>query len=585
MAHIITLSSPKYDWFLNEEREDPVSKEAFKIADQVVVCANCKSVMLFDTWVYAGNHCHRVACSQLGETLIDIPRNEKPTIIYFKSDREIIWDTTPINISWLVEKVRPHRIKIEINRFHTNRTEILTEITRQGERELAIVEDTELKLIADNFDKKTIVTESIKIKLYRDAPIISFETDTYFLTEDKPYATLTWNVKYASRYSINNGISVRGDYGSLNVHPKEDTEYVLEATNISRKKAFKSIKLIIARTPIEIDFFVSNKQEILKGDSILLSWNVPRKKEIFLLPSNTVVTNISEVEITPTQDTSYELLVNGHFSNNKKSIFVKVYPIVEIISFQVSKSEIKITESIKFSWIVKNYSKIHLSDGRDLIDVSNLNNYTLTPQKNTHYFLVIESLNSIRNFHSPKIEIIVFYPIKIHFESDRIKTVSSLPITLSWKVENATTIYLYPVNNQDKEVTKLTSIIELPSKSTKYTLVATNKLFKEEKSLFVEVLNFPSMNSSQDNSLANVILTRKIDVEVASSKKLISFPSLYNPYIQEAKFKSLSPLSQLFFNYTNFVKYLKKTKQIQNFFNNIVHSFWVVIKNKREKTN
>ena len=45
------------DWFIKQKRKDLFTQEYFKEGDSIVLCAQCRTVMLSDAWKYYGNRC------------------------------------------------------------------------------------------------------------------------------------------------------------------------------------------------------------------------------------------------------------------------------------------------------------------------------------------------------------------------------------------------------------------------------------------------------------------------------------------------------------------------------------------------
>lgn len=73
---VIKINRQMHASLLADHRKDPVTKELLKVGDEVVVCANCKTVYLKDVWVRSKNgNC----CSQ-NKTADSIPNIEFSTI-------------------------------------------------------------------------------------------------------------------------------------------------------------------------------------------------------------------------------------------------------------------------------------------------------------------------------------------------------------------------------------------------------------------------------------------------------------------------------------------------------------------------
>ncbi|WP_338767231.1 hypothetical protein WAF17_05415 [Bernardetia sp. ABR2-2B] len=84
--HRIDSTSQKHHNFLAQNRKDPITGDSISEGDEVVFCADCKSVFLSDTWEYLGNrHCEQ------SETLIDFPIEKA---IFLKLEDEILFYTS-----------------------------------------------------------------------------------------------------------------------------------------------------------------------------------------------------------------------------------------------------------------------------------------------------------------------------------------------------------------------------------------------------------------------------------------------------------------------------------------------------------
>lgn len=83
------LQVEKHQFFLDQNRKDPITGDVIQANDTVVICAVCKSAFLIDSWEYMNNqHCNQTS------TLKKIPREE---LVLFKREKintEPIIDTT-----------------------------------------------------------------------------------------------------------------------------------------------------------------------------------------------------------------------------------------------------------------------------------------------------------------------------------------------------------------------------------------------------------------------------------------------------------------------------------------------------------
>jgi len=86
--------------------------------------------------------------------------------------------------------------------------------------------------------------------------------------------------------------------------------------------------LLNLQAPPKINRFVSNRDIIIDGISVNLSWEVERSYKLFLINNfNTIdVTAIQEIDLMPNTDTVYILKAHGHFGEDTKEIRIRVFP-------------------------------------------------------------------------------------------------------------------------------------------------------------------------------------------------------------------------------------------------------------------
>lgn len=59
MTNTLKLTE-KQEYFLEENRNDPITGDSFSLGDTIVFCAECKSAFLKESWEYIGSkHCHQ----------------------------------------------------------------------------------------------------------------------------------------------------------------------------------------------------------------------------------------------------------------------------------------------------------------------------------------------------------------------------------------------------------------------------------------------------------------------------------------------------------------------------------------------
>lgn len=73
----ITINRQKHVTLLADHRTDPITKVLLKVGDEVVACANCKTVFLADVW--RGSLQEKCCVCEGSQTTDDIPNNENIT--------------------------------------------------------------------------------------------------------------------------------------------------------------------------------------------------------------------------------------------------------------------------------------------------------------------------------------------------------------------------------------------------------------------------------------------------------------------------------------------------------------------------
>lgn len=93
--HVHRLDPQQDEYFIAQEREDPVTGEFLEAGDEVVVCAGCQSAFLRESWEYlGGQHCrqHRTLPAIPEVKSLKIKRNKKRFVIgNFTMERPAPW--------------------------------------------------------------------------------------------------------------------------------------------------------------------------------------------------------------------------------------------------------------------------------------------------------------------------------------------------------------------------------------------------------------------------------------------------------------------------------------------------------------
>lgn len=133
-----------------------------------------------------------------------------------------------------------------------------------------------------------------------------FTADTLNITQGDP-VVLTWTTSGATTVVIDNGIGNVATSGTMTVYPAVDTTYILTASNDDNSS---TCEVTIEVLPLEMNCTItSNASSINLGQQAVISWNVTGSPStITLYPSNTVVSPIGNITVTPTATTTYMLV-------------------------------------------------------------------------------------------------------------------------------------------------------------------------------------------------------------------------------------------------------------------------------------
>ncbi|WP_291727180.1 hypothetical protein [Bernardetia sp.] len=89
MTHKHKLQVKKHQFFLEQNRKDPITGDSIQENDTIVICAVCKSAFLEESWNYIG----RQHCNQFS-TLKTIPREDalvvRPKKIKYKRAKKVV---------------------------------------------------------------------------------------------------------------------------------------------------------------------------------------------------------------------------------------------------------------------------------------------------------------------------------------------------------------------------------------------------------------------------------------------------------------------------------------------------------------
>jgi len=249
---------------------------------------------------------------------------EPARILDFSLKDKFVFENQPFIIHW--EATNFTRAYINNEEIPISKNEYETKIS--GYKKFVLtVENEHYK----DDTAKPIEIQPIKIPQIRD-----FKASKTHIKSNEE-VILSWQVNDAIRVTIKDNnqeidVTQKNDF---TLAPTNTIEYELIVYAINDLySTSKRIKITVVK-PVEIQSFEANKKRIVESDKIILSWQVANAKNVLLLPLQKDVTKLKQIELLPTQTTTYTLQVSNEVFTKEKdeSVFVHLLPVVDKIPF------------------------------------------------------------------------------------------------------------------------------------------------------------------------------------------------------------------------------------------------------------
>jgi hypothetical protein len=247
----------------------------------------------------------------------------KPVEIFdFSVKDKFVFENTPFVIHWKAGNFL--RAFINNEEIPVRNNDYVTKIS--GYKQFVLtVENEHYK------DSRTIGVQTVKMP-----QITEFKsTQTHIKLGEQ--VVLLWNVSDANRVTVkckNKEIDVTHK-NDLEVTPNNTTHYELIAYTVNDlHTTSKKIKVVVVK-PVQILSFKVNKERIFESYKILLEWQVTNATQVLLLPVQKDITGINEIELLPTQTTTYTLQASNEIFTEETnlSVYVHPLPVISKISF------------------------------------------------------------------------------------------------------------------------------------------------------------------------------------------------------------------------------------------------------------
>lgn len=148
-----------------------------------------------------------------------------------------------------------------------------------------------------------------------------------------------------------------------------------------------AVKALIPAAAVEITHFGASPEVIEPGDTSILSWEISGANSITIEPGIGAVSSNGSLSVSPSQTTTYKLVISGKEENKTASCTVTVKNDSPLItSFDASPNSIKAGESAVLNWHVAGTSNVIIEP--DIGTAAPSGTSSVSPAKTTTYKLM-----------------------------------------------------------------------------------------------------------------------------------------------------------------------------------------------------
>lgn len=362
----------------------------------------------------------------------------------------------------------------------------------------------------------SIFSLAVKPELLKD-----FSIEDSMLFQSTDWNNFTNSKIYDALNAIDND-DIRLLLGILADYLKED--------DINKLRPFTEIWRELVKKPIIHAFTCGTSDGIVyKNIETEISWDVENCSKIFL-NGKEINPHVAVKKMKFPNDCKLELTAQNGIHAVSKILMVHVVN-RPIITISAKKNKLKKTskgiEITTLTWNVTDADSVSIiSDGKTLSTQRQSSNFPITPEKDTIYKVVAIGLDKKTEF-SESLNILVREPSNFIFESDKTFTLPGVPITITWKVQNAKAVKL-----NDNIVSLSGKTIFFPEIDTEFTLTIEDDFETITEKTKVRMLPMPVVNSI-------LVDTPNIDITIGIKYNTPHFENIPNIPVIQTKFEQL----------------------------------------------
>jgi hypothetical protein len=327
-----------------------------------------------------------------------------------------------------------------------------------------------------------------------------------------------------------------------------------------------------SKTP-EVVLWSVNKTEILRGENITLSWEVLFAKRITISELGEVLLKDNRT-VSPRQNTIYTLTIQDYKNNVyevEQTIEIEVRPF-PVVRFFANKRRFETGDTIVLTWQALHITKLEIISYDNSVIVTDKADYTIQATANTTFKLIATALDNHTTIEK-KISVEVFPKPKIkYFRVNPHVALNSMPVTLSWKVENVKKVEISGIG----EVAVEGKMEALYKENTLYIITAVGELSTVTKKVVIRVfptpiiesLSVPMPDFESRISLSPIKIDAPIiDVGISLPNFNLTVPRITEPNVRLSDIQPIEEIvkrNNLIFNFKKIFKYVGKIYREEN---------------------
>ena len=223
-----------------------------------------------------------------------------------------------------------------------------------------------------------------------------------------------------------------------------------------------------------------------QGDRVTLTWQIDGANHVFI---NEEEQNGNSIEVTLDSVGTKQFKVRATNSDGtaERVITLEVLPCPK---FDIHPSATVLhkgrNENVVFRWNIENARNIKLISGRETTEIQESGEATFSPAEDTQFTFEAKGLEGNRVFRHI-IPIIIREAARIDFKASRQFSYPNLPITLSWNVDNASSVEIEAFGEQPNQGCLDVS----PGVDTTYGIRVHDAFGEQRRTITVRMLPLP----------------------------------------------------------------------------------------------